>query len=103
MGYRVEFQTSGPGNRVVEHRLNTCRFPTLLDATRIAAVEANAMALVGASDIEVRIFDRHDQLAHKIVATSPLTALRETAKVTHTGNARQIPYRNWVSTTLLRK
>lgn len=71
MGYRVQFQTNGPAAKAIDHRVSACRFPTLLDATRIAAVEANAMALTRARDIEARIYDRHDQLAHKLVACSP--------------------------------
>ena len=46
MGYRVEFRARMPAPRTIDHRVSHCRFPTLLDASRIAQVEANAMAAV---------------------------------------------------------
>ena len=69
MGYRVEFRATTPAPRTIDHRVSHCRFPTLLDASRIAQVEANAMAAVQATDVEVRIYDRRNQLARTLQAS----------------------------------
>ena len=69
MGYRVEFRARMPAPRTIDHRVSHCRFPTLLGASRIAQVEANAMAAVQATDVEVRIYDRRNQLARTLQAS----------------------------------
>lgn len=69
MGYRVEFSATSPAPRAIDHRVSHCRFPTLLDASRAAQVEANAMAVVQATDVEVRIYDRRNQLARTLLAS----------------------------------
>ncbi|KGM55986.1 hypothetical protein N800_10170 [Lysobacter daejeonensis GH1-9] len=69
MGYRVEFRATTPAPRTIDHRVSHCRFPTLLDALRIAKVEANAMTVVQATDVEVRIYDRRNQLARSLLAS----------------------------------
>lgn len=69
MGYRVEFRATSPEPRDIDHRVSHCRFPTLLDASRVAQVEANAMAVVQATDVEVKIYDRRNQLARTLQAS----------------------------------
>lgn len=71
MEYRVEFHASKPNPRTIPHWVTGARFHSLLDASRRAMVEANAMAIVQSVDVEVRIYDPNDQLARKILAASP--------------------------------
>jgi len=71
MEYRVEFHASKPSPRTIPHKVTAARFHTLLDASRRAIVEANAMAIVQAVDVEVRIYDAKEQLARKLLAASP--------------------------------
>lgn len=71
MEYRVEFHASKPSPRTISHQVTGARFHTLLDASRRAMVEANAMAIVQAVDVEVRIYDANEQLARKMLAASP--------------------------------
>ncbi|TWI10674.1 hypothetical protein [Aerolutibacter ruishenii] len=69
MGYRIEFHATLPVSRAIDHRISHCRYPTLLDASRIAQIEANAMAMIQATDVEIRIYDRSDQLARTLLAS----------------------------------
>lgn len=71
MEYRVEFHASKPSPRTIPHRVTGARFHSLLDASRRAIVEANAMAIVQSVDVEVRIYDANEQLARKMLAASP--------------------------------
>lgn len=69
MGYRIEFRATSPASRAIDHRISHCRYPTLLDASRIAQAEASAMAVVHGADVEIRIYDRRDQLARTLLAS----------------------------------